>query len=42
MGRAFTVASQLAAVASAATLAAYAGRWAGCHAADAWLQLRHH
>lgn len=42
MGKAFTVASQVAAVASAATLAAYAGVWAGSHAAGAWLQLRHH
>lgn len=36
------VASQVSAVASAATLAAYAGAWVGSHAAGAWFQLRQH
>lgn len=42
MGKAFTVASQVAAVASAATLAMYAGAWVGSHAAGAVLHLRQH
>jgi hypothetical protein len=40
MGKAFSLASQVAAVASAATIAAFAGAWAGSHAAGAWLYLR--
>ncbi|MEO6821296.1 MAG: hypothetical protein ABI468_02005 [Candidatus Nanopelagicales bacterium] len=41
MSKAFSVASQVAAVASAATIAAYAGAWFGGHAACAWITIRH-
>lgn len=41
MSKAFSLASQVAAVASAATLAVYAGAWVGEHAAGAWFSVRH-